>query len=95
MYKAGTDVNHLNSLLIIFATLFYIIDIKLSFTMHQSRKCFTLKEKIKIIKAVDNKKFSVDDVVKQFKCGKSQVYSILKRKAELTEEYNASKSFCC
>ena len=55
------------------------------------RKDLKLADKIKIIELVEGNGTSVKQCVDLFKCGKSAVYNVLKRKAEWKEEYESGK----
>ena len=53
-----------------------------------TRKDLTLKEKIDLIKASDN--LSQRKLAEKFGCGKTSVGSILKRKAEYLDQWEAN-----
>jgi len=48
--------------------------------MTSKNKCLTLNEKIKLIESSEKDKLTVKQICELFKCGKSQVYNILKQK---------------
>ena len=47
----------------------------------------SLKSKIDLIKCSEEKKLTPKQLVIQFKCGKTQVYEILKNKDKIKEEW--------
>lgn len=51
----------------------------------KSNKCLTLNEKMKLIEASEKQKLSVKQICTLFKCGKSQVYNVLKCSDEITK----------
>jgi kinesin family protein 6/9 len=54
-----------------------------------SKKFLTLEEKVKLIELNDKEKQSSRKLADLFGCGKTQVSNILKRKAEIMEEYKS------
>ncbi|CAI6361080.1 unnamed protein product [Macrosiphum euphorbiae] len=55
--------------------------------MTSKNKCLTLNEKIKLIESSEKDKLTVKQICELFKCGKSQVYNILKQKNEIKEQW--------
>ena len=54
----------------------------------KSRKDLNLEQKVQVIKLSDEG-LAVKNILSRVKCGKSQVYNILKRKQEIMEEYES------
>ena len=58
-----------------------------------SRNALTLKEKYSVIKEAEkHPKPDIKAIAKQFKCGKTQVYTILQKRASITEMYESNAS---
>eukprot|EP00102_Acyrthosiphon_pisum_P024766 XP_016661976.1 PREDICTED: tigger transposable element-derived protein 3-like [Acyrthosiphon pisum] len=55
--------------------------------MTSKNKCLSLNEKIKLIESSEKDKLTVKQICELFKCGKSQVYNILKQKNEIKEQW--------
>ncbi|CAI6344981.1 unnamed protein product [Macrosiphum euphorbiae] len=55
--------------------------------MTSKNKCLTLNEKIKLIESSEKDELTVKQICELFKCGKSQVYNILKQKNEIKEQW--------
>ena len=51
------------------------------------RHCLTLKEKVSILNLLEKKERSVADIQKEFACGRTQIYDLVKRKAEVLSEW--------
>jgi transposase len=51
-----------------------------------SKRVFTLSEKAALINCSETERLSVKELTERFKCGKTAVYDILKRKSEILEQ---------
>jgi predicted DNA-binding protein YlxM (UPF0122 family) len=55
--------------------------------MAKSYVALSLNEKVKVIEAKEKDKLSVREIMKRFKCGKTQVYNTLKQKDKIMNEW--------
>jgi predicted DNA-binding protein YlxM (UPF0122 family) len=55
--------------------------------MAKSYVALLLNEKIKVIEAKEIDKLSVREIMMRFKCGKTQVYNILKQKEKIMNDW--------
>lgn len=58
-----------------------------------SRITLTLKNKLDIIENIEKKSLSVKSQQEKYKCCKSQIYNILKKKNEINDFYNIGKNY--
>jgi transposase len=55
--------------------------------MAKSCVALSLNEKVRVIEAKDKDKLSVREIMKRFKCGRTQVYNVLKQKNKIMNEW--------
>ena len=55
--------------------------------MAKSYVALSLNEKVKVIEAKEKDKLSVREIMMQFKCGKTQIYNMLKQKDKIMNEW--------
>ncbi|XP_075403077.1 uncharacterized protein LOC142445284 [Tenrec ecaudatus] len=58
--------------------------------MDKKVRNLSLKEKLDVVKMITEEKKTVKEAVIKFKCGKSQIYSIIKEKDKIIEKYMSS-----
>ncbi|KAK7603258.1 hypothetical protein V9T40_003257 [Parthenolecanium corni] len=56
--------------------------------MATKRRILTLREKVEVIKAIEQNKRTIKSVVADFSCGKTQIYKAIQEKEKILDEWN-------